>query len=53
MIVDPRAIVFTKDEPGPALRISNDVLPMDLTKADGIDAGVSGAPGERSVPEVA
>ena len=27
-IVDPRAVIFAKDEPGLALRIPDDVLPI-------------------------
>jgi hypothetical protein len=33
-IVDPRAIVFAKDDPGLALRISNDVLPISSGTGD-------------------
>ena len=33
-IVDPRAIVFTKDDPGLALRIPDDVLPISSGAGD-------------------
>ena len=33
-IVDPRAIVFAKDDPGLALRIPNDVLPISSGAGD-------------------
>jgi hypothetical protein len=33
MIVDPGAIVFAKDDPGLALRISDDVLPISSGRA--------------------
>ena len=33
-IVDPRAIVFAKDDPGFALRIPNDVLPISSGAGD-------------------
>ena len=34
MIVDPRAIIFAKDDPGLALRIPNDVLPISSGTGD-------------------
>lgn len=34
MIVDPRAIIFAKDDPGFALRIPNDVLPISSGAGD-------------------
>ena len=34
MIVDPRAIIFTKKEPGLALRIPDDVLPVTAGSGD-------------------
>ncbi len=33
-IVDPRAIVFAKDDPGLALRIPDDVLPISSGAGD-------------------
>ena len=33
-IVDPRAIVFAKDDPGLALRVPNDVLPISSGAGD-------------------
>ncbi len=33
-IVNPRAIVFAKDDPGLALRVPNDVLPISSGAGD-------------------
>jgi hypothetical protein len=42
-IVDPRAIVFAKDDPGLALRIPDDVLPISSRTGDEEGPGWRGA----------